>query len=128
MSRHRHINTFFIVLLGSRPRDDRFSRDANGRNQVLCFSIQISTVFLSFSFSFLFILFFSSCRFTFTVSCYCLCLSFCLSLHSSTCPFYFSPSCLRSAICSRNARDGSLHGSRRRDFHTVAVSVFGAIF
>lgn len=58
MSRHRHINTFFIVLLGSRPRDDRFSRDANGRNQVLCFSIQISTVFLSFSFSFFFILFF----------------------------------------------------------------------
>lgn len=79
-------------------------------------------------FSFLFIRFFSSCRFTFTVSCYCLCLSFYLSLHSSTCPFYFSPSCLQSAICSRNARDGSLHGSRRKDFHTVTVSVFGAIF
>lgn len=46
------------MLLGSRPRDDRFSRDANGRNQVLCFSIQISTVFLSFFFLFFSFVFF----------------------------------------------------------------------
>lgn len=35
-SRHQgNIYLFFIVPLGSRPRDDRFSRDAYGKNRVL---------------------------------------------------------------------------------------------
>lgn len=60
-SRHQgNIYLFFIVPLGSRPRDDRFSRDAYGKNRVLIhlnsdhifFDSSFSVFFFSLSFFF----------------------------------------------------------------------------
>lgn len=111
-SRHQgNIYLFFIVPLGSRPRDDRFSRDAYGKNRVLI-HLNSDHIFFDSSFS----VFFFSLSFFFDAGLLLpfpalvsvslsVCLLLCIRL---TCYFFFS---LGLFEARRNARDGSLYAT-----------------
>lgn len=104
------------LFIGSRPRDDRFSRDAYGKkkkNHGCLNPLKFWSYFLRFLFLrvFLFSLSFFFFRRRFTFSCSRFCLSFCLptTLHSSNLLFFFSPSVSSRHDAKRTRRVSVFH-------------------